>query len=274
MILKILEVNKVAPIIDLKTFNILITHRLSDSNNGKSFVIPGFPTDCIIKEIRVRANYISGQRRTWRVFIEDQNGICPNSTNIPYRGVWDSSPIGEYAYIDNEIVYISADNDSVLTVIRGTKGTVPSYHDCDTPIIIANNGLRLVFYKDSNKKLVDSLKIMDNMMTWNGVTDIQTEYSKRLIKFKDRILNINKYDILYIVSISHERVIVEGMNNSTKTVSVSDKLSSYIGNVEIQKQIVYKDMIPYSGENNLYGILYTDEKIDDTINVDVEILIQ
>jgi len=41
----------------------------------------------------------------------------------------DSSPVGEYAYIDNEIVYISADNGSALAVTRGTKGTVASYHD-------------------------------------------------------------------------------------------------------------------------------------------------
>jgi len=191
-----------------------------------------------------------------------------------YRGIWDSSPVGEYAYIDNEIVYISADSGTVLTVTRGVKGTVPSFYDDNTPIRIANNGLRLILYKDGNKKLVDNLIIIDRIMTWKGLTSILTSSNDRLIKFTDNILNVDKYDILYIDDIIPERSIVENINNSLKMVSVSDSLLLHHTNNEVQKQIVHKELIPYSGENNLYGILYVDEKIDETIDVDIEILTQ
>lgn len=255
-------------------FSLTVTHSPSDSDYGKSFVIQNFLPSCIIKEIRVKANYTSGQRRTWTVFIDDPNGTRPEDTNIPYRGIWDSSPVGEYAYMENEIVYISADNESYLTVIRGVKGTVPLYYDYNTPIRIANNGLRLILYKDSNKKLVDNLKIMDKIMTWKGATSTMIGPNERLIKFTDPIINVNKYDILYLNGMIPERSIVENINNSIKVVSVSDPLSVYGSNLEVQKQVVYNDSIPYSGENNLYGILYSDEKIDDVINVDIEILTQ
>lgn len=274
MIAKMLATNKVGQITNLKTFNISIVHRLTDSNSGKSFVIPNFSTNCLIKEIRVRANYTSGQRRIWTVFINEQNGIGPNDTRIPYRGRWDSSPVGEFAYLDNEIVYISEDNGSTLTVTRGVKGTVPSYYDYNTPIRIANNGLRLILYKDNHKRLVDNLKIMDRIMAWKGEIDAWIGQNDRLIKFKDNILNVGKYDILYIVGTIPERAIVENVNNDTKIVSVSDPLSAYIGNVEVQKQIIYNDLMSYSGEINLYGILFIDEKIDDTVIVDIDILIQ
>lgn len=253
-------------------FSISVTHSPSDSDLGKSFVISNFLANCIIKEIRVKANYTSGQRRIWTVFIDNTNGIGPEDINIPYRGTWDSSPVGEYAYIENEIVYISADNDSYLTVIRGVKGTVPMYYDYNTPIRIANNGLRLILYKDSNKKLVDSLKIMDNIMTWKGVTSAMIGPNERLIKFTDPIINVSKYDILYLNGITPERSIVENINSSVNVISVSDPLSMHGANLEVQKQVVHKDLISYSGENNLYGILWIDEKIDNTVYVDIDIL--
>jgi hypothetical protein len=254
-------------------FSKTVVHSTSDSDHGKSFVIPNFLTNCIIKEIRVKANYSSGQRSIWTVFIDDPNGIRPEDTNIQYRGIWDSSPVGEYAYIDNEMVYISADSGTVLTVARGVKGTVPSYYDYNTQIRIANNGLRLILYKDSNKKLVDNLKIMDRIMTWKGTTDIFILPNSRLIKFTDNIINVSKYDILYLNGIFPERAIAENINNSAKIISVSDSLSAHVINLEVQKQIVYNDLIPYSGEDNLYGILYIDEKIDDTIIIDIDILV-
>lgn len=254
-------------------FNVTVTHSPLDSDYGKSFVIPNFLTNCIIKEIRVRANYISGQRRIWTVFIDDPNGTIPTDTHIPYRGTWDSSPVGEYAYIDNEIVYISADSESVLTVIRGMKGTIPTLYDYNTPIRIANNGLRLILFKDRNNKFVDNLKIMDRIMTWKGIADTWRDFHN-LLQFTDNILNVDKYDILYMNGIIPEIAIVENVNNTLKIVSVSDSLLSHYINTDVQKQIVYKDPIFYSGENNLYGILFVDEKIDETIDVDIEIFTQ
>ncbi len=56
-----------------QTFSMTVTHALTDVNSGKQFAIPNFPTNCIIKEIRVRSNFTSGQQN-WRVaFVDNTN---------------------------------------------------------------------------------------------------------------------------------------------------------------------------------------------------------
>lgn len=270
----------------LETFGVTMVHTLTDSNNGKSFVIPNFPTNCTIREIKVRSNLIAGQRRTWTVYIDNTNGILPADTSVLYRGTWDSSPVGEYVYIDNEIVYISADSGSAITVTRGVKGTTSSYHNYNVPIKIANNGLRLILYKNSYKKLVDHIKILCGMMSWKGNTSVAITLNDRLIKLVGPILNVDKYDILYMIDGNNsERTSVEDINNDVKnstydnTVSVADPLFAHNTNVEVQKQMIYDIMTPYSGSNSLYGTLYVDEKIDDVlyptgITIDIEISTQ
>ena len=270
----------------LQTFSTTVAHALTDANNGKSFVIPNFPTNCEIREIRVRSNLISGQRRTWTVYVDAASGILPTDLTIPYRGTWDSSPVGEYVYVDNEIVYISADSGSVLTVTRGTKGTTPSYHNYNVPIRVANDGLRLVLYKNSNKKLVDHIKILAEMMSWKGTTSAAIALNDKLIKFTAPIYHVDKYDTLYLINgASSERASAEDINNDVaniayvNTVSVADPLLAHATGMEVQKQMIYDMMTPYSGSNSLYGTIYLDEKIDDVlyptgITVYIEILTQ
>lgn len=269
--------------VGIQTFSATVTHSLADSNNGKSFVISNFPTNCTIREIRVKSNLIAGQRRTWTVFVNNPNGILPADTSLPYRGTWDSSPVGEYAYIDDEIVYISADSGTVLTVTRGMKGTTASYHDYNIPIKIANNGIRLILYKNSSKKLVDSIKILCGLMSWKGNTSAAITVNDKLIKFAGPILNVDQYDTLYINDGNNsERASVEDINNAVtnvtyvNTVTVTDPLLAHVTNIEVRKQMIYDMMTPYSGSTSLYGIIFIDEKIDDvsyptgvTIDIDV-----
>lgn len=271
----------------IQTFSTNVTHALTDSNNGKSFTISNFPSNCTIREIRVRSNLIAGQRRTWTVYIDNTNGILPADTSIPYRGTWDSSPIGEYAYIDNEIVYISADSGTVLTVTRGVKGTTASYHDYSIPIKIANNGIRLILYKNSSKKLVDRVKILCGLMSWKGNTSAAIALNEKLMKFTAPILNIYKYDTLYIADGNNtERASVEDINNAVtnvtyiNTVSVADPLLAHVTNIEVRKQMIYDIMTLYSGNSTkLYGTIFIDEKIDDMlyptgVTIDIDISIQ
>ncbi len=270
----------------VQTFAVTAAHALTDANNGKAFVIPNFPTNCTIREIRVRSNYMSGQRRTWTVYVDNSNGILPADTSIPYRGTWDSSPVGEYAYIDNEIVYISADSGTVLTVTRGTKGTTPSYHDYSVPIKIANNGIRLILYKNNSKKLVDRIKILCGLMSWKGNTSAAIALNDKLIKFAGPILNIDQYDTLYLADGNNsERASVQDVNNAVtnaayvNTVSVANPLLAHVTNIEVKRQMIYDMMTPYSGSVGLYGTIYIDEKIDDVlyptgIIVDIDISTQ
>ncbi len=271
----------------IQTFSITVSHVLTDSNNGKSFVISNFPSNCTIREIRVRSNLIAGQRRTWTVYVDNSSGILPADTNIPYRGNWDSSPVGEYAYIDNEIVYISADSGTVLTVTRGVKGTTSSYHDYSIPIKTANNGIRLILYKNSSKKLVDHIKILRELMSWKGSTSVVVPLNDKLIKFTGSILNIDKYDTVYIIDGNNtERASVEDINNAVTNVTyvnsltVTDPLLAHATNTEVRKQMIYDIMTPYSGSSTkMYGTIYIDEKIDDVlyptgITIDIDISTQ
>lgn len=270
----------------VQAFTVTVTHALTDANNGKAFVIPNFPTNCTIREIRIRSNLIAGQRRTWTVYIDNANGILPADTSVPYRGTWDSSPVGEYAYIDNEIVYISADSGTVLTVTRGVKGTTPSYHDYSVPIKIANNGMRLILYKNNSKKLTDRIKILCGLMSWKGTTNAAIAINDRLIKFAGPILNMDQYDTLYIADGNNsERASVQDINNVVanaayvNTVSVANPLLAHATNIEVKRQMIYDMMTPYSGSVGLYCTLYVDEKIDDVlyptgITVDIDISTQ
>ena len=274
-------------ILGIQTFSVSVPHLLTDANNGKSFVIPNFPANCTIREMRIRSNLIAGQRRTWTVYVDNTNGTLPADTSVPYRGTWDSSPVGEYAYIDNEIVYISADSGSVLTVTRGTKGTTPSYHDYSIPIKIANNGIRLILYKNSSKKLVDHIKILCGLMSWKGNTSVAIAINDKLMKFTSPILNTDQYDTLYIIDGNNsERVSVQDINNIVtnasyvNTLSVTDPLLAHATNVDVRKQMIYDMMTPYSGSSTkLYGTIFVDEKIDDVlyptgITVDIDIYTQ
>lgn len=273
-------------VLGIQTFSVTVSHLLTDANNGKSFTIPNFPANCTIGEMRIRSNLIAGQRRTWTVYVDNASGILPADISVPYRGTWDSSPVGECAYIDNEIVYISADSGTALTVTRGVKGTTPSYHDYSIPIKIANNGIRLILYKNSSRKLVDHTKILCGLMSWKGNTSAAIALNDRLIKFTGPILNTDQYDTLYIIDGNNsERACVQDINNAVTNVTyvntafVAGPLLVHVTNIEVRKQMIYDMMTPYSGSTSLYGTLFVDEKIDDVlyptgITVDIDIYTQ
>lgn len=266
---------------NMQIFSVTILHDLKDSDEGKEFIIPNFPTNCVIKEIRVRSNFTSGQQN-WRVaFIDNKDGITPTDTEILCRTA-EIFEAGDYISIGDEIAYVNSSNqiENMMTVKRGVKGTVPMYHNKDTRIETANNGLRIILYNDKSKKLIDSL-IMENIKSWKGVTRSFINENDNYIKFIDSPININKYDIIYIKDIlNSERVSVIGTNGIVENdrysniIYTKDPLLNHIPGAEIQKQTVYNIPIIYSGEeNNLYGILYTDEKIDEEITVNIDIVV-
>lgn len=266
---------------NMQIFSVTILHVLTDSDDGKEFIIPNFPTNCIIKEIRVRSNFTSGQQN-WRVaFVDNTDGIIPTDTNILCKTA-EIFEAGDYIFIGDEIAYVSSSNKikNIITVKRGVKGTVPMYHNRDTRMETANNGLRMILYNDRSKKLVDSL-IMDNIKSWKGVTRSFINENDNYIRLIDSPININKYDVIYIKDIlNSERVSVIGTNGKVENdrysniIYTKDPLLFHLPFAEIQKQIVYNIPIIYSGEeNNLYGLLYIDEKIGEEITVDIEIVV-
>ncbi len=264
---------------NMQIFSINLSHTLRDSDNGKEFIIPNFSKNCIIKEIRVRSNFTSGHQN-WRVaFIDNKNGIIPTDTNILCKTAEIFEP-GDYILIGDEIAYINRSDKikNMITVKRGVKGTIPMYHSRDTRMETVNNGLRIILYNNSSKKLIDSL-ILDNIKTWKSITRSFINEGDNYIRLIDSPINIDKYDIIYIKDILNpERVSVIGTNGIAENdrysniIYTKDPLLNHIPGTEIQKQIVYNIPIIYSGdEDNLYGIVFIEEKINSDITINIEI---
>lgn len=270
----------------MKIFSVSIIHRLTDSDDGKEFIIPNFPTDCIIKEIRVRSGFTSGQQN-WRVaFVDNKYGITPSDTEILCRTA-EIFEEGDYIFIGDEIAYVNSSDKikNIIIVKRGVKGTIPMYHCRDTRMETANNGIRILLFNNRSKRLVDSL-IMENIKSWKGVTRSFINENDNYIRLTDSPININKYDIIYINDILNSEIVsIIGTNGIVENkrysniIYTKDPLLFHFPGAEVQKQTVYNIPIIYTGEeNNLYGILYTDEKIDkekypEGITVDIEIII-
>jgi hypothetical protein len=257
-----------------QTFSTTVTHAMTDVSSGKAFSIPNFPTSCIIKEIRVRSNFISGQQN-WRVaFVNNANGIAPADTSITCltAQIFD---VGDCVYIEDEIAYVSAVDvaNSTITVTRGIKGTTASYHNFGARMETANDGIRLTLFKNSSRKLSDRLRIMKDLMSWKGSTSAAIAANDKVIKFASSPSNISKYDYLYIMDGNNsERASVEDVNgvvaNATynNTIYVADPLLAHVTNIDVQKQMTYDIPIIFSGgDGNLYGTIFVDEKLDSTL---------
>lgn len=269
-----------------QTFGTTVQHAMTDVNSGKTFSIPNFPKSCIIKEIRIRSNFISGQQ-TWRVaFVNNTNGITPTDTSISCQTA-EIFQVGDCIYIEDEMAYVSAVDipNSTITVTRGIKGTTASYHNFGARMETTNDGLRLTLFKKSSRKLAERLKIMKDLMSWKGNTNAAITVNDKVIKFANSPSNISKYDYLYIMDGNNsERASVEDINEIVKdvtynnTIYVADPLLAHVANIDVQKQMINDIPIIFSGgDGNIYGTVFVDEKIDSTVypsgvNISIDII--
>lgn len=275
----------------LQTFKISLIHNASDADTGKQFSISNFPTNCVIREIRLRSNFTAGlQPRQTRCTIMNPTGLLPTDTQIKLDTNWiNSFAIGDYVFLEDEnteIAYISdIDNiNNMLVVTRGVKGTVPAYHDYNTSIEIANSGLRLIIFKNSQKRYVDIIKSLHMLMTSSNIIKNPIVINDQIITFTKPIHNVGQYDLLYINDSNPESVSVENVNNIVKntiynnTIFVADPMRSHVANTEVQKQNIYDIPISYYGDSTLYCVIYVDEKIDSSlypsgVTIDIEFTI-
>lgn len=158
--------------ITAESFSELVAHLTTDADAGKEFTITSFPAHAQITTIRVRADWTAGQQaNTGSALVNDVGGILPTDLSITYDNAVADFAAADYAWLDDECVYISADSGTVLTVTRGAKGTVATFHDDNTTIIKANHGIRVVLFKDSNRNYSERIIELSSIMTWKGVTD-------------------------------------------------------------------------------------------------------
>ena len=158
--------------ITAESFSESVAHLTTDADAGKAFTITSFPAHAQITAIRVRADWTAGQQaNTGSALVNDAGGILPTDLNITYDNAVADLAANDYAWLEDECVFISADSGTVLTVTRGAKGTTASFHDDNTTIVKANHGIRLVLYNDSNKNYSERIIELSSIMTYKGVTD-------------------------------------------------------------------------------------------------------
>ncbi len=260
-------------VITEEEFTSNISHLTTDASVGKAFTIANFPTYGIIKKLKVRADFTSGQQTAGSALVNNATGIAPADTSIAYDNVSGSFAIDDYIWIDNECMLVTIVG-TPFTVTRAQKGTTAAYHDDNAQITKANNGLRLVVYKDSNKKEVERIIELNNLMTWKGVTDAAITAGDKLFGLTADIQNIDKDDIVYIDDTTPEEGIVQNVNHDVAsatydyTIFVKDVLATHAITKDIYKQIIYDIPTPYkSPTSTLYGTLFVDEKITATVNI-------
>ncbi len=253
-------------------FTASIAHATGDAGAGKAFTVTGFPLHGVIKKIKARADFTACQQTAASALVNNASGIAPADTSIAYDNVSGSFSIGDYIWIDNECMYVSAVG-TPFTVTRAQKGTIAGYHDDNSQIVKANNGLRLVLYKDSNKKEVEKVIELNSLMTYKGVTDAAITAGDKLFGLTADIKNVDKDDIIYIDDTTPEEAIVQNVNHDVVsatydfTVFVKGALAAHTITNDVYKQIVYDIPTPYkSATTTLYGTLFVDEKISATVN--------
>lgn len=265
-------------VITEEDFNVSVSHATTDEDAGKAFTIASFPTHGIIKMIKIRANYNSGQDSTWTGVVNDGTGIAPGDTSIAYDGEVGSIAVGDYIKWENEIVRVSSGTSTPLTVVRELKGTKAAYHDDNTTMVKLNNGIRLVLYKNSSKLEVDRILELDNILTWNETTDAAINANDEYLTLDNDIKNIDKDDYIFIDDTTDEEAIVQVVNhdviNTTYDYSifVKDPLAAHAITKEVYKQSRYDIPTPYkSAASTLYGTVFVDENIAATVTVTIDI---
>ena len=269
--------------ITAQSFSSSPAHLTTDQDAGKAFTISSFPTHAQIKKISVRADFTAGQQsNTGSALINDGTGVAPADTSIVYDG---DSPTDLFAaddqiLIDSEWMDVTAVNTSTntLTVTRGIKGTMAAYHDDNAVITKGNHGIRVVLFKDSNKKYSERIIELSSMMTYKGVTDAAISANDDYFGLTADIQNLGNCDYLVIEDTAEEICKVQNVNHDVAsatydyTIFVQDDLAAHDITKNVKKLVIFDLDVPYSsGAGTLYGTVFIDEKIAATVNVKVEI---
>ena len=265
--------------ITAESFSESVAHLTTDADAGKAFTITSFPDHAQITAIRVRADWTAGQQaNTGTALINDANGVSATDTEITYDNTIADFAIGDYVNVDGERIRVTADTGTVLTVVRGLKGTVAAYHDDNTVLTKANHGLRLVVYTDSSMLYVEQVIELSDLMTFKGTTDASITATDIKFGLTSDMQNLGNGDFLVIVDTSDEECMVQEVKHVTTvaaedyTIVVQDQLAAHDTSKAVEKLIIFDLSVGYSsGAGTLYCRLFVDEAITGTVNATVDV---
>lgn len=249
----------------------LITVQFANTPHRDTFVpftVGSFMKYGNIKKITIRGSYTCGTIYNWNAIASSPTtGITPTAASFLFYGKTGTIIINDYITVDGEIMRVSGTTSTYITVLRGKKGTNPSYHEHSTTVQKLINGVRIELFTNERKKKSAQVLELSNAMIYSGVTSGSINAGGTVIRLTANPFNLDTNDFVLVQDTISETAIVQKAFGSVrgtfdKTIFVKGSLALHVSNKNVQKLIVYDVPAPYKGSSNtLYGNLYIDERV-------------
>ena len=242
-----------------------------------------------ISRLRIRAgsasHFKSGQQTSGTALINDGTGIAPGDTAIAYDGQVpaDAFAVDDYVKIGNEIMLVTADDGSTLTVTRARKDSIATYIDDNAVITKCNSGLRLALYEDSGYTEASKIFEITDVMIAEWVTDAAitaTDEYLGLTSDPTVVTDLGIDDLIYIDDTTPEvarildvfgNVVAAAYDN---TIFVQEGLAAHAITKDVERIIEYLIPIPFScaSGTTIYCRINMDEKIVEDLTITLSVI--
>lgn len=242
-----------------------------------------------ISRLRIRAgsasHFKAGQQTSGTALVNDGTGIAPGDTAIAYDGQVpaDAFAVNDYVKIGNEIMLVTNDDGSTLTVTRARKDTLAEYIMDNAVITKLNSGLRLAFYPNSSYNEEEKIFEITDCMICEFVTDAAITLNDEYITFTtdpSLITDLGIGDLLYIDDTTPEVTMIQNVYSDVinavfdHSVSVQKPLAAHAITKNVQRIIQYDIGIPFSMDSGttIYCRLNIDEKISEDFSIVIQVI--
>lgn len=243
-----------------------------------------------ISRLRIRAgsasHFKSGQQVSGTALVNDGTGIVPADTSIAYdnQSPADAFAVDDYIKIDNEILFITADDGSTLTVTRARKDTLAEYHDDNATITKLNNGLRIAFYPNSSYNEEEKIFEWTDVNIAEFVTDAAITLNDEYLGLTTDPTLVTDFgigDLILIDDTTDEVAMVQSVFGNMvaaaydNTISVQAPLAAHAITKDVERLLQYDVPIPFKMDSGttLYIRTNIDEKITEDITITITVLV-
>ena len=243
-----------------------------------------------ISRLRIRAgsasHFKAGQQTSGTALVNDGTGVAPGDTAIAYdnQSPADAFATNDYVKIGNEIMLVTNDDGSTLTVTRARKDSIAEYVDDNAVITKLNNGLRIAFYPNSSYNEEEKIFEWTDVNIAEFVTDAAITLNDEYLGLTtdptvmtdlgigDLILIDDTVDEIAMVQSVFGNVAAAAYDN---TISVQAPLAAHTITKDVERLLQYDVPIPFSMDSGttLYIRINIDEKITEDITITITLLV-
>lgn len=244
----------------------------------------------VIARLRIRAgsasHFKAGQQVSGTALVNDGGGIIPGDASIAYDGQVpaDAFATGDYVQIDNEIMLVTNDDESTLTVTRARKGTIAEYHSDDAVITKCNSGLRIALYPNSSYNEEEKFFEWTDVMIAEFVTDAAITLNDEYLGITTDPTLLTDFgigDLILIDDTVDEVAMVQSVFGDVadasydNTIFVQGGLAAHDITKDVERLLQYDIPIPFSVDSGttMYIRINIDEKITEDIAITITVLV-